>query len=217
MLIVLLVPFAASMKDTLVCTSIVSPTKISCCSKGLRPPDRPRRPPPVKPLNKSSKLNSAPKPPAPNPPAPLNGFPAPPKGSPLPGPPGPDPGPAPWSKAAAPNWSHAAFFCGSVRSSYEDCASENLSFAVGSYSYLGGIFLQVHNTPSLSQRQMHSFLLQELCTGLSLLADLRLRGRSFYVKCSRESRLISWYWAAVTYLLMEGILSESAIVLRSHL
>ena len=131
--IVLLVPLAASIKETVVCTSILSPTRISSCWKGFRAPLRPRRPPPVKPLNKSSKLKSAPKPP-PNPPGKPPAPPAPAKGLPPANgsPPGPGPAPPPWSKAAAPNWSHAAFFCGSVNSSYADWASVNFSFAVGS-------------------------------------------------------------------------------------
>ncbi len=132
--IVLLAPFAASINDTVICTSILSPTRISVsCWKGFRPPpERPLRPP-VNPLKRSSKLKSAPKPPPKppgKPPAPV----APPKGPPPANgsPPGPGPAPASWSKAAAPNWSQAAFFCGSVKSSYADCASANLSFAVGS-------------------------------------------------------------------------------------
>src|SRR5437016_1668542 len=77
------VPFAASINETVVCTSILSPTRI-CSWKGP-----PRAPPPLlasppNALNKSSKEKSAPNPP----PKPENG-PAP--AAPPKGPPGPAP------------------------------------------------------------------------------------------------------------------------------
>jgi hypothetical protein len=92
--IVLLAPFAASINDTVICTSILSPTRISVsCWKGFRPPpERPLRPP-VNPLKRSSKLKSAPKPPPKppgKPPAPV----APPKGPPPANGSPPGPGPA---------------------------------------------------------------------------------------------------------------------------
>src|SRR3569833_1499674 len=111
-LICLLAPLAASMKDTVICASMLSPTRISCW-KGLRPP--PRRPKgfcwPVKAWNRSSMLKLDPQPPAPWPEKPANGLPAPPNGSP-PMPPGP---PALGSKPAAPNWSYCSRFLGSDR------------------------------------------------------------------------------------------------------
>src|SRR3569833_2718064 len=111
-LICLLAPKTASMKDTVICASMLSPTRISCW-KGLRPP--PRRPKgfcwPVKAWNRSSKLKLDLKPPAPWPEKPANGLPAPPNGSP-PMPPGP---PALGSKPAAPNWSYCSRFLGSDR------------------------------------------------------------------------------------------------------